>query len=90
MESTKNKQNSKTQNLLNKVQVGSMVKVFAPATIANLVCGFDVLGMALNDPCDEMSLTLSDVAWHSHSRITILIIYQQPLSKMLQGFHFLN
>lgn len=61
MESTKNKQNSKRQNLLNKVQVGSVVKVFAPATIANLVCGFDVLGMALNDPCDEMLLTLSDV-----------------------------
>ena len=41
--------------------IGSTVKVFAPATIANLVCGFDVLGMALNDPCDEMQITLSEV-----------------------------
>ena len=32
----------------------------APATIANLVCGFDVLGLALNDPCDVMTLSISD------------------------------
>lgn len=35
------------------------VKIKSPATIANLVCGFDVLGLALNDPQDEMQLTLS-------------------------------
>ena len=32
------------------------VKVLAPATIANIVCGFDVLGMALNNPQDVMEL----------------------------------
>jgi len=37
------------------------VKVKAPATIANLVCGFDILGMALKAPYDEMTLSLSDV-----------------------------
>ena len=36
------------------------VKVFAPATIANLVCGFDILGMAINSPYDEMTLSLKD------------------------------
>ncbi|MEO6313461.1 MAG: homoserine kinase [Chitinophagaceae bacterium] len=36
------------------------VRVLAPATVANLVCGFDVLGMALNDPQDRMELSLSD------------------------------
>ena len=36
------------------------VKVTAPATIANLVCGFDILGMALKAPYDEMTLSLSD------------------------------
>lgn len=36
------------------------VKVIAPATVANLVCGFDILGMALKHPEDEMTLTLSD------------------------------
>src|SRR5450432_3622481 len=40
--------------------VGSRVKVAAPATVANLVCGFDVLGMALNDPQDKMELSISD------------------------------
>lgn len=36
------------------------VKVLAPASVANLVCGFDVLGLALNDPADEMTISLSD------------------------------
>ena len=36
------------------------VKVRIPATVANMVCGFDILGMAINDPFDEMELTLSD------------------------------
>ena len=36
------------------------VKVLAPASVANLVCGFDVLGMALADPADEMTISLSN------------------------------
>ena len=36
------------------------ITVLAPATIANLVCGFDVLGLALQDPCDVMKVMLSD------------------------------
>jgi homoserine kinase len=36
------------------------ITIQAPATVANLVCGFDVLGMALNAPRDEMELTLSE------------------------------
>lgn len=30
----------------------NQVTVRAPATIANIVCGFDILGLALNDPLD--------------------------------------
>lgn len=54
--------NNKTRlNFLpDKAEAGRSIKVFAPATIANLVCGFDVLGMALNYPRDEMQLTLSN------------------------------
>jgi homoserine kinase len=37
------------------------VKILAPASVANLVCGFDVLGMALADPADEMTMRLSDI-----------------------------
>ena len=36
------------------------IKVFSPASVANLVCGFDVLGMSLADPADEMIISLSN------------------------------
>lgn len=39
---------------------GSIVKVLAPATVANLVCGFDVLGMCLHQPNDLMKIKLLD------------------------------
>lgn len=35
------------------------VTVLAPASVANLVCGFDVLGLALADPADEMTMSLA-------------------------------
>ena len=34
------------------------VIVHSPGTVANLVCGFDILGMALSEPYDVMELTL--------------------------------
>jgi len=36
------------------------VIVKCPATVANLVCGFDILGMALTEPYDIMKLKLID------------------------------
>jgi homoserine kinase len=36
------------------------IKIKTPATVANLVCGFDVLGMCLHDPYDEMEIRLLD------------------------------
>ncbi|MBS1620160.1 MAG: homoserine kinase [Bacteroidetes bacterium] len=36
------------------------VKIKSPATVANLVCGFDILGMALTEPFDIMQLRLLD------------------------------
>lgn len=36
------------------------IKVFAPATVANVVCGFDVLGFAVNEPGDEVVMRLVD------------------------------
>jgi homoserine kinase len=36
------------------------ITIHSPATVANLVCGFDILGLALNDPSDIMQLTLID------------------------------
>lgn len=36
------------------------VTVSSPATVANVVCGFDILGFALNNPNDELTIELSD------------------------------
>ena len=36
------------------------IKLQVPGTVANLVCGFDILGMALNEPFDEMEFKLLD------------------------------
>lgn len=36
------------------------ISVLAPATVANVVCGFDCLGFALSSPNDEMTLRLID------------------------------
>jgi len=35
-----------------------MVRIKSPGTVANLVCGFDILGLALNDPYDIMEVKL--------------------------------
>ena len=36
------------------------VKISSPATVANLVCGFDILGMAIDAPFDMMEMKLID------------------------------
>ena len=36
------------------------VRVHSPGTVANLVCGFDILGLALDEPYDIMDLQLLD------------------------------
>jgi homoserine kinase len=35
------------------------VTAFAPATVSNVACGFDVLGFALHEPGDEVTATLT-------------------------------
>lgn len=39
---------------------GKSLTIHAPGTVANMVCGFDVLGLALNDPFDVMTVKLID------------------------------
>ncbi len=46
------------------------VKVFAPATVANVGCGFDVLGFALHEPGDEVVMRLNNSGKTTISRIT--------------------
>ncbi len=39
---------------------GQSIQVFAPATVANVVCGFDVLGFAVNEPGDEVVMRVTN------------------------------
>ena len=41
------------------MQVGKSIRVFAPATVANVACGFDVLGFAIHAPGDELEATVT-------------------------------
>jgi homoserine kinase len=42
------------------IKMANSVSVKSPATVANIVCGFDILGFALAEPCDELKLEISD------------------------------
>jgi len=46
------------------------IKIFAPATIANVSCGFDVLGLALDSVGDEMIIRKIDAPTIRISKIT--------------------
>jgi homoserine kinase len=46
------------------------IKAFAPATVANVCCGFDILGFAVDAPGDEVTLTLTDEPGVRMSSIT--------------------
>ncbi len=52
------------------------IKIFCPATIANLSCGFDVLGLCLETAGDEMIIRKSDI---KGIRITKLVGADLPL-----------
>jgi homoserine kinase len=36
------------------------VRVFAPASVANVGCGYDVLGFAVHRPGDEVVMSLNE------------------------------
>ena len=60
------------------------IKIFCPATIANISCGFDVLGLCLEATGDEMIIRKSDV---KGIRITKIVGADLPLetSKNVAG-----
>lgn len=61
----------KTSKKLNPYpSVGRSVSVFAPATVANVVCGFDVLGFAVNEPGDEVVMRMTNKPGITISKIT--------------------
>lgn len=40
------------------MKIGDKIRVFAPATVANVACGFDVLGFAIEKPGDELIMEI--------------------------------
>ncbi|MBX9850925.1 MAG: homoserine kinase [Cytophagaceae bacterium] len=46
------------------------IKVFAPATVANVACGFDILGFAVENPGDEVILKLKPGSGIKITKIT--------------------
>jgi homoserine kinase len=36
------------------------IRAYAPATVANVCCGFDILGFPVDEPADEVVITLKD------------------------------
>ena len=42
--------------------MGNTIKITSPATVANVACGFDILGFALDGPGDEMEFTSDEPA----------------------------
>ena len=59
-----------------KTSIMNEIKIFCPATIANLSCGFDVLGLCLETAGDEMIIRKSDV---KGIRITKIVGADLPL-----------
>ena len=55
------------------VPINQWIKIKAPATVANMVCGFDILGFAVNDPYDEMEMRLVNRAPNGRSIVIINI-----------------
>ncbi|MBI3883683.1 MAG: homoserine kinase, partial [Sphingobacteriales bacterium] len=54
------KEDKKAESSKAPLGVGAEVKILAPGTVANLVCGFDVLGLCLHEPNDMMEVKLLD------------------------------
>ena len=46
------------------------IKVFAPASVANVACGFDILGFALEKPGDEIIAKFSNEPGLKITKIT--------------------
>ena len=40
--------------------ISKQITIHSPATVANMVCGFDVLGFAVNDPYDIMKIKFTE------------------------------
>lgn len=58
------------------------IKIFAPATLANLSCGFDVLGCCLDNVGDEMHIKKNNVNQVRITRITGQVLPMETLNNV--------
>ena len=63
-------QDLNTPVLTDNKLIAQNISVFAPATVANVVCGFDVLGFAVNEPGDEVVMRVTNKPGITISKIT--------------------
>ena len=54
------KNNERNKRKFISMQTITKIKVFAPATVANVSCGYEVLGFAVDNPGDEVELELNN------------------------------
>jgi homoserine kinase len=59
-----------TPTIVTSLKSKTGIKVFAPASVANVACGFDVLGFALEKPGDEIIVRPSDTKGFKITKIT--------------------
>jgi len=59
-----------TKEFIDRRLTAQSIQVFAPATVANVVCGFDVLGFAVNEPGDEVIMRVTQKPGITISKIT--------------------
>lgn len=55
-------QQDKNENQANTREGVGSITIHSPATVANMVCGFDVLGFAVKEPYDVMTICFSENA----------------------------
>ncbi len=58
------------------------VSIFSPATVANVGPGFDILGFALNEPGDEISIEISENSHHIIENNTDIKIPLDPVKNV--------
>jgi homoserine kinase len=60
--------------IVHMTPLNQWIKIKSPATVANMVCGFDILGFAVNNPYDEMEMRLVTRAENTTPSEAITII----------------
>ena len=63
------------------------VKAFAPATVANVCCGFDILGFSVDSPGDEVILTEKNEPGVVVKIVTRGVVVREKPSKLVEECH---